>query len=233
MDLIKFIYIKIILIFKRIQILSNNNRLGKNVELDFYTALESHISIGNNCNINSSQIGLGTYISEYSNIRHTKIGRFCAIADNVRSGMGSHPVRKFVSIHPSFFSTVQQAGFTFVKKNSFDELKKVDHSNFCVEIGHDVWIGSGVKIVDGVKIGNGAIIGANAVVTKNIEPFTINIGVPSKSIKKRFTEEQINFLQDFKWWDRDFNWIKENAPLFDDISRFMEIYSNQYDNEHI
>lgn len=225
MKFLIILYIKARILLKKILIIRNNNKFAKKVKIDFYTILETNISIGDNCNIQSSHIGTGTYISENSCIQHTKIGRFCAIADNVRSGMGTHPVEKNISIHPAFFSTIKQAGFTFVKENTFCELKKVMDSNFCVEVGNDVWIGSGVKIIDGVKIGNGAIIGANAVVTKNIEPYTINVGVPAKPIKKRFTDKQIQFLEDFKWWDKDFDWIKENAHQFNDIENFMKKFS--------
>ncbi len=201
--------------------------LGKGSTIDFYTKLEKNIRIGDYSHIESSEIGSGTYISEYSTLQFSKIGRFCSIADNVRCGMGSHPTNTFVSTHPSFFSTTKQAGFTFVKENIFEELPKVDNLNFVVEIGNDVWIGSGVKILDGIKIGNGAIIGANAVVTKNIDPYTINVGIPAKSIKKRFTDQQIEFLETIKWWNKDFCWIKENAHYFNDIEKFIKTFSTR------
>ena len=54
-----------------------------------------------------------------------------------------------------------------------------------VEIGNDVWIGVNAVVMAGVKIGSGSVIGANSVVTKNIEPYTINCGVPAKKLKNR------------------------------------------------
>lgn len=59
------------------------------------------------------------------------------------------------------------------------------------EIGDDCWIGARCTILVGVKIGDGAIVAAGSVVTKDIEPYTINAGVPSKKIRMRFTEEEI------------------------------------------
>jgi acetyltransferase-like isoleucine patch superfamily enzyme len=54
-----------------------------------------------------------------------------------------------------------------------------------VSIGDGCWLGAGVKVMDGVKIGDGVILGTGAVVNKDIESFTIAVGVPAKVIKKR------------------------------------------------
>lgn len=54
-----------------------------------------------------------------------------------------------------------------------------------IKIEDDVWVGAGAKILDGVTIGKGSVVGAGAVVTKNIPPYSVSVGVPSKIIKKR------------------------------------------------
>lgn len=51
-------------------------------------------------------------------------------------------------------------------------------------IEDDVWIGHNTTILKGVTIGKGAIIGSNSVVTKNVEPFSINVGNPLRLIKR-------------------------------------------------
>lgn len=64
-----------------------------------------------------------------------------------------------------------------------------------VILGKHVWLGKWVSILKGVKIGDGAIIGMRAVVTKDIPPYSINVGFPSKTIKNKV------------YWTREF--IKE------------------------
>jgi acetyltransferase-like isoleucine patch superfamily enzyme len=51
-------------------------------------------------------------------------------------------------------------------------------------IEDDVWISFNVSVLKGVTIGKGAIIAANTVVTKDVEPYTMVGGNPSKVIKK-------------------------------------------------
>ncbi len=54
-----------------------------------------------------------------------------------------------------------------------------------ITIKNDVWIGANCIIVAGVTIGEGAVVAAGSVVTKDVPPFTVVGGVPSKIIKKR------------------------------------------------
>jgi acetyltransferase-like isoleucine patch superfamily enzyme len=196
--------------------------LARGVTVDLFTMVAPYVTVGSHCNIASSSIGQGTYLAEFSTVRHTRVGRFCSIADNVRTGNGSHPTRTFVSTHPAFFSPLKQAGFAFVDKQLFEEMPRAKNSSYVVEIGNDVWIGSGVRVLDGVRIGDGAIVGAGAVVTKDIEPYAIYAGVPARRVRFRFSPEVISFLVEFSWWNRDFTWLEENAQYFTDIDLFCE-----------
>lgn len=80
-------------------------------------------------------------------------------------------------------------------------------------IGNDVWIGQNVTILPGIKIGDGAIIGANSVVSKNVEPYTIVAGNPIRVIRKRFDDELISLLLEFKWWDKSVEEINNLIPI--------------------
>lgn len=173
--------------------------------------------------ISGSRIGLGTYIGKNCILPKVMIGRFCSLANNIKVIRGSHPTNIFVSTHPAFFSPIRQAGFTFSEELLFEELKYVDREkNYFVEIGHDVWIGDGVMIMQGIKIGHGAVIGTGAIVTKDIEPYSVNVGVPSKCIKHRFTKEQIDWLLQIKWWNYPFEKIQEKSHLFNNIIEFQK-----------
>ncbi len=74
-----------------------------------------------------------------------------------------------------------------------------------IVIGNDVWIGYEAAILSGVTIGDGAIIGARAVVTKDVPPYTIVGGIPTQTIRKRFSQDTIDTLLKIKWW----GWSKE------------------------
>jgi bifunctional UDP-N-acetylglucosamine pyrophosphorylase/glucosamine-1-phosphate N-acetyltransferase len=55
---------------------------------------------------------------------------------------------------------------------------------FPTEIGEDVFIGSDTMLVAPVKVGEGAKTGAGAVVTKDVQPYTLVVGVPARAIRK-------------------------------------------------
>jgi len=180
-----------------------------NVEFGKYNWTSKNVVLDN------VQLGDFSYISDNSIILETTIGKFCSIGPNVLTAPGKHPTRKFVSTHPALFSNPD-----YCKKNFFKE----DHHNPYrhVEIGNDVWICANAVIADGVRIGDGAIIGANSVITSDIEPYSIVGGVPAKFIRYRFEKDEIDFLLNIKWWDRDEEWIEKHADLFLDIKKFIK-----------
>ncbi len=54
-----------------------------------------------------------------------------------------------------------------------------------VKIEKDAFIGTNSIVHPGVIIGEGAIIGSNSLVLKNVEPWTINVGSPTRVIGQR------------------------------------------------
>lgn len=198
-----------------------NIRFLSNTIIDKGCKFEGYNSIGEGTRLSHCYIGKGTYICENVNFVSVKIGRFCSLGSRIYNIKGNHPTSKFVSTHPCFFSTGTPAGFTFSETNKFKELNKLA-DDFLVVIGNDVWIGDNVTIKDGVTIGDGAIIGSNSFVLTDIEPYSINVGIPTRIVKYRFTDEEIKHLLNIQWWDKSFNWLKDNYNLFEDINIFKK-----------
>ena len=80
-------------------------------------------------------------------------------------------------------------------------------------VGNDVWIGQNVTVMPGVHIGDGAIIGANSVVAKDIPPYSIAVGNPCRVVRKRFDDELIELLLEFRWWDKSIEEIESLMPI--------------------
>lgn len=168
------------------------------------------------------KIGLCSYIGPDSLVVG-RIGRFCSIARNVTFLESTHPTSIFVSSHPAFYSIAKQCGISFVKEQKFDEKPLLSGSKYPIEVGNDVYIGAGVTIVGPVKIADGAVIAANATVTHDVEPYTIVAGTPAKVIKKRFSDEEIDFLLKSKWWDNNLQWFMKNGDLMDSVESLQQL----------
>lgn len=179
----------------------------------------------------SGEIGSCSYIGKRCSFDNVKIGRYCSIANDVKLIIGNHPTKKFVSTHPAFFSTHKQAGVTFVKKDLFEERKYASKDYYLI-VGNDVWIGAGVIILNGITIGDGAIIAAGAVVTKDVAPYSIVGGIPAKTLRMRFDDKQIDYLLNFKWWNRQFSWINSHAHFFTNITKFISEVQKEDENSN-
>lgn len=144
----------------------------------------SAISIGKESNIEGlilvypygGEITIGEYCSLSVNSRiisteKISIGNRVLIAHSVNIiDNNSHPIDAALR-HQDF-------------KESFTiGMQKHELNGAPIIIEDDVWIGHNTTILKGVKIGKGAIIGACSVVTKDIAPWTVNVGNPLRVIK--------------------------------------------------
>ncbi|UVE42069.1 CatB-related O-acetyltransferase [Clostridium sp. CM027] len=132
------------------------------------------------------------------------IGKFCSIACKAKFLMtsGNHTMKSLSTYtFPIFYEEwgLDVGHITNAWDNKGD-----------IVIGNDVWIGYDAIIMAGVKIGDGAIIGTRAVVTKDVPPYTIVGGVPSKVIKKRYDDDIISKLLKIKWWNWTYEKIQAN-----------------------
>lgn len=180
---------------------------------------------GNNVVLDGSRLinttmGLYSYVGRNCTIRNTAIGKFCSIGTEVMLGPERHPTRGFISTYPAFYMKHATGSPSFVKNQLFDDELKV-------LIGNDVWIGSRAIILGGVSLGDGCIVGAGSLVTKDVAPYRVIAGIPGKPIRSRYNEEDIELLLDFKWWDKDIDWIRGHAHIFSDEARFLEMVRSE------
>lgn len=217
-DLIKFIYIKV----------RNKGKLefSFSSKISNNSVFEGMNKVHPKAHFNGF-LGFGSYVGPNSDIIG-KVGRFTSIAPNVSINPGVHPFKApYVTTSPAFFSLRKQNGATFVHQQFFDEIKYADsNKKYVVDIGNDCWIGQNVFIAGGVNIGNGAVVLAGAVVTKDLPPYSISGGVPAKVIDYRYNEDIIQTLMQFKWWDKEISWLKENHHLLRNIDALIE-YINE------
>lgn len=198
----------------------NGTKIWKNV-FAVNVKTRPNVSIGDETRIEDCELGEFVNLQRYGMIYHTKIGRytytgrnfvawhcnigsFCSISWNVSIGGGNHDYHRVTS-SAFLYSDIFDLKGDNEGYNRFDDV---------CEIGNDVWIGCNAVICRGVKVGDGAVIGSGAVVTKDVEPYSIVVGVPAKKIKYRFPEDIRNRLLALQWWNLPSDIIKENYKLF-------------------
>ena len=147
----------------------------------------------------------------------TIIGRYCSFAPSVQFYRRSHGV-DYISMHPFLYN-----------KN----LNFVNHDRFVIEskgciVEDDVWIGHNAIITPSVEfIGRGSIVAAGAVVTRNVSPYSIVGGNPSRVIKRRFNSKTIQLIEDTGWWNLDkkqlSHFIKNNPEELLEYSNFASL----------
>ncbi len=149
------------------------------------------------------------------------IGSFCSIGSGVSFIMAGNQGHQhsWISSFPFFYMPEVE-----IFNKAIDGFENAGDT----VVGNDVWIGTEAIIMSGVKIGDGAVIGSRSVVTKDVAPYTIIGGNPSKIIKSRFSEQHIKMLLEIKWWDWDEEKLSEAIPIIcsNNIELLYEFYHN-------
>jgi acetyltransferase-like isoleucine patch superfamily enzyme len=137
-------------------------RLGKNLFIEVFS--RNAVTIGDFTTVGESCVFLGD----------VQIGNHCLFSWNIYISSGDHHARTTPSwlIHEQDGRVALDPDWS--TKNSWP-----------VVVDDDVWMGWGTFVKKGIHIGRGAMIGANAVVTRDVPPYSIQGGVPSREIGKR------------------------------------------------
>jgi chloramphenicol O-acetyltransferase type B len=206
-------------LFDRVSKNENGSVLYPNSYLDTKSEIGKYSILFRNSKLIESKVGNVSYIQEGSSLYRSEIGNFCSIGANVLIGYPDHPLN-LVSTSPLFYDASSPLPI------SFNTINPVSLNDERTIIGSDVWIGSGSFIKAGLKIGTGSVIGAGSIVTKDITPYSINVGNPSRFVRNRFDEDlTANFLES-KWWDIDLDILEELAKYFSEPELFLENLKN-------
>ena len=141
-----------------------------------------------------SELGDYSYIERHTEAIYTVIGKFAAIASDVRLNALTHPMER-VSQHKITYRPNEYFLGAKLDKG-FREKRRAAR----VEIGHDAWVGHGAIVMPGVKVGDGAVLAAGAVVTGDVAPYAIVAGVPARFVKWRFEPKLSTRIIALAWW---------------------------------
>lgn len=145
-------------------------KYGQGVRISKDCHLQGNIECGNNITI-----GVGAYFVSTGATIH--IHDHVVFGPNVTIYSGDHP------------TDVIGKHISEITDDDKKSLEKEYDADVVIESG--CWIGTRAIILKGVTIGRGSVIGAGAIVTKDIQPYSIYVGVPSAKCIDRFSDEQI------------------------------------------
>ena len=139
------------------------------------------------------------------------VGKYCSIGKDVKAFLPGDHNFNLISTFPFFHP--RKVITKYITTPRLPETQHYDApSRGNITIGNDVWIGHGAVIFRGTTIGDGVCIGAFSIITKNIQPYSMVVG-HTRILRKRFSQEDIDFLLNLKWWDFDDEVVGEIAPI--------------------
>lgn len=165
------------------------------------------------------------------------VGSFCSFA--IGSDVVSNHAIDYISTHPFLYTC--NTPDMFNEAMQYDDFKNEDwyfpgitpkgnaHKRKRITIGNDVWLGANVIITNGSNIGNGVIAAAGAIITKDVPDYAVVMGVPARIVRYRYTPEQIEQLNEIKWW----NWSDEKIrECYDDFFLPIELFIKKHSQKN-
>lgn len=133
--------------------------IGDNVRIDDFCILIGRIKLGNNIHIGAFchlSGGAGIVMDDYSGLSQR-----CSL----------------------YTQSDDYSGRSMTNPTIPEKFKEVKSGK--IVIGRHVIIGSSSVILPNVSIGEGASVGAMSLVNKSIEAWTMNVGIPCRTIRRR------------------------------------------------
>ena len=160
-------------------------KMGKNVRIYPLSKIlnPEMISIGDNVIIDDFVFLDGKQETRIGN--HVHIASFCSI-----TGGGRFIMENFSGLSSGcriFTGSEDFSGSSLTNPTIPAQFRNVTRS--LVVIKRHVILGANVVVLPGVTIGEGAAIGANCLITRDVEPWTINIGSPVRVLRERPKEK--------------------------------------------
>ena len=145
--------------------------IGDDTRIDDFVILSGNITIG-------SYVHISAYASMFAGDSQIMIGDFVALS----------------SRNVIYAESDDYSGESMVNPMVPEEYKKLQRGD--VSVGRHSIIGTGSTILPGVTIGEGVAVGAMSLINKDLEEWTINVGIPCRRIKER-ARKPLEYEQEF------------------------------------
>lgn len=74
-----------------------------------------------------------------------------------------------------------------------EDLRSVHRGS--ITIGEHAFVGTNVVVHPDVTIGEGAVVGSGSVVTRDLEPWTVDVGAPARRVKDRPRDTNLEYAE--------------------------------------
>jgi len=186
-------------------------QIGRDTVIFPNVSIEGTSEIGDGCTVRSgtritnSKVGHGVEILDNCVITDSEVGNQCTVGPmaHLRGKAKMEEKSKvgnFVELKKTVLGRGSKAShLTYLGDASIGEKTNIgagtitcnyDGKNkHATTIGNNVKISSNTMLVAPIKVGDGAMTGAGSVVIKDVEPYTLVVGVPAK-VKKNLLETE-------------------------------------------
>lgn len=157
--------------------------MGRNCLLDYGVRIEGpeNISI-------SEFVWIDRYVDLYARLGSIKIGKRVHVGTyTLISGGGGVDIGDYVGISHGVKIFSHSEAPVDGKRMSGPMIPDEFEGQVVapVKIEKDAFLGANAIVLPGVTIGEGAVVAANSLVVKDVEPYTIVMGVPARPVGKR------------------------------------------------